>query len=167
MQRAVAGVAAASLPLSAARAQVINQTARVIVPFPAGGTTDTLARIMADGLKGAYAPATIVENRVGGAGRIAVEYVKGAEADGSVMLFTPDFLITVYPHSFKSLNYDLGDGLHPGRNRCEIRALPQRRPRGAGQCQDARATSCNGARPIRRPRPTPPPRPAARRISPA
>jgi tripartite-type tricarboxylate transporter receptor subunit TctC len=106
MQRAIAGVAAASLPLSAARAQVINQTARVIVPFPAGGSTDMLARIMADGLKGSYAPATIVENRVGGAGRIAVDYVKGAEADGSVMLFTPDFLITVYPHSFKQLNYD-------------------------------------------------------------
>ena len=92
---------------SAARAQVINQTARVIVPFPAGGSTDMLARIMADGLKGSYAPTTIVENRVGGAGRIAVDYVKGAEADGSVMLFTPDFLITVYPHSFKQLSYDL------------------------------------------------------------
>ena len=70
MQRAAAGIAAVSLPLSAARAQVINQTARVIVPFPAGGSTDMLARIMADGLKGTYAPATIVENRVGGAGRI-------------------------------------------------------------------------------------------------
>ena len=49
---------------------------------------------------------TIVENRVGAAGRLAVEYVKNAEADGSVMLFTPDFLMTVYPHSFRSLNYD-------------------------------------------------------------
>lgn len=106
IQRAAAGIAVAGLPYSAARAQVINQTARVIVPFPAGGSTDMLARIMADGLKGSYAPTTIVENRVGGAGRIAVDYVKGAEADGSVMLFTPDFLITVYPHSFKQLSYD-------------------------------------------------------------
>ena len=101
-----AGVAAAILPFSGARAQVINQTARVIVPFPAGGSTDVLARKMAEGLKGSYAPNSIVENRVGGAGRIAVDYVKGAEADGSVILFTPDFLLTVYPHSFRQLSYD-------------------------------------------------------------
>ena len=42
----------------------------------------------------------------GAAARIAVEYVKNAEPDGSVMLFTPDFPMTLYPHSFKSLNYD-------------------------------------------------------------
>src|SRR5262245_47469002 len=97
LQRTAAGLVAAGLPLSALRAQVINQTARIIVPFPAGGSTDVLARLMAEGLKGTYAPTTIVENRVGGAGRIAVDYVKGAEADGSVILFTPDFLMTVYP----------------------------------------------------------------------
>ncbi len=107
MRGAAAGFAAAQLPFSSkARAQVIPQTARVIVAFPAGGSTDVLARIMADKLKGGYAPTTIVENRVGAAGRLAVEYVKNAEADGSVMLFTPDFLMTVYPHSFRSLNYD-------------------------------------------------------------
>ncbi len=93
-------------PPRSAHAQVISQTAKVVVPFPAGGSTDALARIMADKLKGGYAPATIVENRVGAAGRLAVEYVKNAEADGSVMLFTPDFVMTVYPHSFRSLNYD-------------------------------------------------------------
>jgi tripartite-type tricarboxylate transporter receptor subunit TctC len=38
--------------------------------------------------------------------RLAVEYVKNAEPDGSVMLFTPDFPMTLYPHSFKSLSYD-------------------------------------------------------------
>ena len=48
----------------------------------------------------------LVENKPGAAARIAVEYVKNAEPDGSVMLFTPDFPITVYPHSFRSLNYD-------------------------------------------------------------
>jgi tripartite-type tricarboxylate transporter receptor subunit TctC len=104
---AASGLAASQLPFGrSASAQVISQTAKVIVPFPAGGSTDALARIMADKLKGGYAPATIVENRVGAAGRLAVEYVKNAEADGSVMLFTPDFLMTVYPHSFRSLNYD-------------------------------------------------------------
>ena len=89
-----------------AHAEPVRQTARVIVPFPAGGGTDVLARIFAEKLKDSYATTTVVENRVGGAGRIAVEYVKNAEPDGSVILFTTDFVITVYPHSFRSLSYD-------------------------------------------------------------
>jgi tripartite-type tricarboxylate transporter receptor subunit TctC len=48
----------------------------------------------------------LVENKPGASARIAVEYVKNAEPDGSVMLFTPDFPMTLYPHSFKSLSYE-------------------------------------------------------------
>jgi len=87
-------------------AQAIKKPAHVIVGFPAGGGTDVIARILADGLRGPYAPTVLVENKPGAAARIAVEYVKNAEPDGSVMLFTPDFPITVYPHSFRSLSYD-------------------------------------------------------------
>jgi tripartite-type tricarboxylate transporter receptor subunit TctC len=79
---------------------------RVIVPFPAGGGTDVLARIVAEKLRGTYAPSVIVENRVGASGRTGVDAVKNAEPDGATLLFTPDFLITVYPHSFKKLSYD-------------------------------------------------------------
>jgi tripartite-type tricarboxylate transporter receptor subunit TctC len=87
-------------------AQVIAKPLRVIVPFPAGGGTDVLARIVADKLRGMYAPAVIVENRVGASGRSGVEAVKHAEPDGATLLFTPDFLMTVYPHSFRKLSYD-------------------------------------------------------------
>ena len=86
--------------------QVISKPLRVIVPFPAGGGTDVLARIVAEKLRGGYAPSVIVENRVGASGRVGVEAVKNAEPDGSTLLFTPDFLITVYPHSFRKLSYD-------------------------------------------------------------
>src|SRR4051812_48695932 len=79
---------------------------RVIVPSPAGGGTDVLCRIVADKLRGNYAPAVIVENRVGASGRTGVEAVKNADTDGTTLLFTPDFLMTVYPHSFKNLSYD-------------------------------------------------------------
>jgi tripartite-type tricarboxylate transporter receptor subunit TctC len=87
-------------------AQVIKKQVRVIVPFPPGGGTDVIARILAERLRGPYASTVIVENKAGAAARLGVEYVKNADADGSVMLFTPDFTMTVYPHSFKSLNYD-------------------------------------------------------------
>src|SRR5713226_393871 len=89
-----------------ARAQVIKKPARIVVGFPAGGGTDVTARILADGLRASYASTVVVENKPGAGSRIAVEHVKNADADGSVMLFTPDFPMTLYPHSFRSLNYD-------------------------------------------------------------
>jgi len=89
-----------------ASAQSIKKSVHIIVGFPAGGGTDIIARMLAERLRGSYASSVLVENKPGAAARLAVEYVKNAEPDGSVMLFTPDFPITVYPHSFRSLNYD-------------------------------------------------------------
>jgi tripartite-type tricarboxylate transporter receptor subunit TctC len=79
---------------------------RIIVPFPAGGGTDVLARIVGEKLRGGYASTVIVENRVGASGRVGVDAVKAAEPDGGTVLFIPDFLFTVYPHSFRKLSYD-------------------------------------------------------------
>jgi tripartite-type tricarboxylate transporter receptor subunit TctC len=103
---AIAGIGGSPWATAQAKEPVIKKQVRIIVPFPAGGGTDVIARILADRLRGPYATTVIVENKAGAAARLGVEYVKNAEADGSVMLFTPDFPITVYPHSFKSLNYD-------------------------------------------------------------
>ena len=89
-----------------ALAQTVKKPVHVIVGFPAGGGTDVTARVLAEALRGAYASTVLVENKPGASARIAVEYVKNAEPDGSVMLFTPDFPMTLYPHSFKSLSYD-------------------------------------------------------------
>ena len=89
-----------------ALAQAVKKPVHVIVGFPAGGGTDVTARVLAEALRGAYASTVLVENKPGASARIAVEYVKNAEPDGSVMLFTPDFPMTLYPHSFKSLSYD-------------------------------------------------------------
>jgi len=102
---ATAGLACGAL-LSRAAAQAIAKPGRIIVGFAAGGGTDVTARILADALRGPYASTVIVENKPGAAARVAVDYVKNAEPDGSVMLFTPDFPITVYPYSFRSLSYD-------------------------------------------------------------
>ena len=83
-----------------------SKSVRIIVPFPAGGGTDVLARIVGEKLRAGYASTVIVENRVGASGRIGVEAVKSADADGGTLLFIPDFLFTVYPHSFRKLAYD-------------------------------------------------------------
>src|ERR1700691_3475337 len=102
---AATGLVAASLAPQA-RAQAIDKVVHIIVGFPAGGGTDIVARVLAEALKGSYAAAIIVEDKPGASARLAVEYVKNAPADGSVMLFTPDFPMTLYPFSFKSLAYD-------------------------------------------------------------
>jgi len=102
----LAASAAAAIGAVRAQAQTLRKTVHIVVGFPAGGATDLIARILADRLRGRYAAAVIVENKPGGAARVAVDYIKNAEPDGSEFLFTPDFPITVYPHSFRSLSYD-------------------------------------------------------------
>src|SRR3954465_11192850 len=97
-----------------ALAQTTVKNVRIIVPFPAGSGTDVLARLIAEKMRGTYAPAVIVENRVGASGRTGVEAVKSAEPDGTTLLFTPDFLMTVYPHSFRKLSYDPLADFAPG-----------------------------------------------------
>jgi tripartite-type tricarboxylate transporter receptor subunit TctC len=105
-RRSFLAAAAALAAAPVARAQTVGNTVRIVVPFPAGGGTDVLARLIAEKLRGNYAPAVVVENRVGASGRTGVQAVKKAPADGTTLLFTPDFLMTVYPHSFRHLSYD-------------------------------------------------------------
>jgi tripartite-type tricarboxylate transporter receptor subunit TctC len=101
-RRAALGLGAAALTGLAAPAiaQTINRPARALVGFPAGGSSDIVARLYADKLRGTYAPSVIVEGRVGAAGRIAVEAVKAGETDGSVYLQTPASMLTLQPHVF-------------------------------------------------------------------
>ena len=79
-RRALLAGAGAALLGSKAWAQTTKKTLRIVVPFPAGGGTDILARIVAEKLRDNYAPAVIVENRVGASGRTGVEAVKHATA---------------------------------------------------------------------------------------
>jgi len=103
---AIGAIAADNLVAGRAEAETLDKVVHIIVGFPAGGGTDITARVLAQALQGSYASSIIVENRPGASARLAVEYVKNAPADGSVMLFTPDFAMTLYPSSFKALKYD-------------------------------------------------------------
>jgi tripartite-type tricarboxylate transporter receptor subunit TctC len=86
-------------------AQTRAGIARCWVGFPPGGTSDVIARLLA-GAMSDYASAIIVENRPGAGGRVAIEVLKTAAADGSVFLVTPVATMTLYPHVYKSLRYD-------------------------------------------------------------
>lgn len=89
----------------AAWAQTL-ETAKIVTGFAAGGTSDTLCRRVAMKLSPDYAKNAVVENKTGAGGQIAVQFVKGAPADGMTILQTPTSILTIYPHIYKKLPYD-------------------------------------------------------------
>jgi len=79
---------------------------RLVVGFPAGGSSDTVARLLADAMRGKFDGPILVDNRAGAGGRIAAEYMKTADNDGTVVLITPNPVLTIYPHIYRKLSYD-------------------------------------------------------------
>ncbi|MCL4740037.1 MAG: twin-arginine translocation pathway signal protein [Burkholderiaceae bacterium] len=89
-----------------ASSQPALKMAKVTVGFPPGDMADTLARTVADFLKGRYAETTLVDNKPGAAARIAIGSFAGITADPSEILFTPGAMVVLFPHVFKKLPYD-------------------------------------------------------------
>ncbi|MFC0385767.1 Bug family tripartite tricarboxylate transporter substrate binding protein [Muricoccus vinaceus] len=85
-----AALAGAALPLPRlARAQGTypDRPIRVVVPFPAGGTTDMLARLFAQRMTEGMGQAVVVENRGGAGGSLGADVVAKAAPDGHTLLF--------------------------------------------------------------------------------
>jgi tripartite-type tricarboxylate transporter receptor subunit TctC len=102
----VAGLAlSATGHVSSGFTQFGDTIVRILVGFPAGGTSDLMARFLAGSMKD-YASSIIVENRPGGVGRLAIEALATAPADGSVFLIVPLGTMTLSPHVYKNLRYD-------------------------------------------------------------
>jgi tripartite-type tricarboxylate transporter receptor subunit TctC len=81
---------------------------KIVCGFPAGGTADTTSRRVGDKLAGSSFSrnGAVVENKTGAGGRIAIETVKSAAADGSTLLLSAYSMLLIYPHIYKSLSYD-------------------------------------------------------------
>ena len=106
-RRAALGALPALLLARGAAAQPLDRVARILVGFPAGGAADVVARLYAERLRGTYAQQVVVENRAGAAGRIAIDATKAAAPDGTTLLFTPESMMTIYPHIYpRTLRYD-------------------------------------------------------------
>lgn len=104
-----------------ARAQTVGRNGRVVIGFPAGGSSDVVARLYAERLRGVYAPNMIVDGRVGAAGRIAVEHVRDADKDGTTYLQTPASMLTSQPHIFpREVRYDALTDLIPVSTVCSF-----------------------------------------------
>ena len=69
-------------------AQYPLKTIKLVVPFPAGGGTDAVARIVTQKMSEEFNEAIIVDNKIGAGGSVATEFVARAEPDGYTLLFT-------------------------------------------------------------------------------
>jgi len=79
---------------------------RILVGFPPGGTTDLLARLLAERLREPLGQNVIVENKPGAVAAIAATEVKLAPADGSTLLLSVVGAMTVAPNARKSNTFD-------------------------------------------------------------
>lgn len=93
-----------------------NKPVRIIVPFPAGGTTDVVARLLGQRLQEAWGQTVIVENKTGAGGNIgAVEVAKSAN-DGHTLLMASGSIVTVNPHIYARMPFDAAKDFAPITN---------------------------------------------------
>src|SRR6187402_3546571 len=105
--------ALAALVMTGASAQPYpNRSVRVIIPFPPGGTLDTLGRALAQKLSEQMGQSFVVENRAGGNGIIGADAVAKAPADGYTLLFNASTFVTA-PMTMKQVPYGIVQDFTP------------------------------------------------------
>jgi tripartite-type tricarboxylate transporter receptor subunit TctC len=104
--------AAALAAPALAQAPWPNRLVKIIVPFPSGGGTDVLARLIAQHLQTRLGQTFIVENRSGGSGTLGTEQVARAAPDGYTLAINASGPITILPHLMK-VAYDPIKGFAP------------------------------------------------------
>jgi tripartite-type tricarboxylate transporter receptor subunit TctC len=100
-----AGVAVSALAANAALAEYPERSITIIVPFSAGGNTDTIARIAAEHLSAELGQPVVIENRGGGGGTIGAALVAKADPDGYTLLFGTTGSHSVNPN-LREVDYD-------------------------------------------------------------
>src|SRR5438046_113904 len=83
-----------------------EKTIRIIVPFPAGGATDIIARIVGERLSGAWNRPVVVENVSGAAGATGTAQAAKAAADGYSLFIATGTTTTLLPHLRANLPYN-------------------------------------------------------------
>ncbi len=113
MSRRAALVLLAAAPLAAFAQQWPNKPIRFVVPFAPGGTSEIVARSVAQELSTQLGQSVYVENKAGGAGTIAMGDVKNAPADGYTIVLGHVGTLAVNPYAMKAHPYDGGKEFIP------------------------------------------------------
>lgn len=87
---------------------------KLVVPYPPGGSVDTMARLLQQPLQEQLRTTVVVDNRPGAGGRIAASQVKREAADGSVILIAPNALTTIQSLVYAGrLDYNVTEDFTP------------------------------------------------------
>jgi tripartite-type tricarboxylate transporter receptor subunit TctC len=79
---------------------------RIVLGYPAGASSDTITRLIAEKMRVSLDRPVVVENKPGAAGIVANLTVKAAAPDGNTLLMTPLANMVAFPHSYSKLDYD-------------------------------------------------------------
>jgi len=96
----------AALPAAAAEDDYPNHTVRIVVPFAPGGSTDVVARILADKLQGELKQSFVVENRAGAGGNIGADVVAKSNPDGYTLLMGTTGVLAINNYLYKDMPFD-------------------------------------------------------------
>lgn len=83
-----------------------SRSIKLIVPFPAGGAADTIARIYGEKLSEALKQPVVIENKAGAGTAIAAETVAAADPDGYTLSLAPAGQLTILPHVNTAIKFD-------------------------------------------------------------
>ncbi|HEY5607343.1 MAG TPA: tripartite tricarboxylate transporter substrate binding protein [Alphaproteobacteria bacterium] len=119
LQLAAGAAASAAIPKIAFAQSYPTRPVRLVVPFPAGGTTDILARILGQYLSERLGQQVVIENKPGGGTNIAVQSVVKSPADGYTLLMTLA-TNTINPWLYKSLPFDFRRDIAPVSGLAEL-----------------------------------------------
>jgi len=90
----------------AVAAHAEDRPLRIVLGYPAGASSDTITRLIADKMRVSLDRPVVVENKPGANGIVANLAVKTAAPDGNTLLMTPLANMVAFPHSYTKLDYD-------------------------------------------------------------
>jgi tripartite-type tricarboxylate transporter receptor subunit TctC len=102
----LAGAAAAAAGCPGLALAQAGRTVKIVVGFPAGQATDSVARLLTDKLRAQTGDTYVVENRPGTGGSLAMSQVAKAANDGTTMMLTHMSAVATNPHMYKNVGYD-------------------------------------------------------------
>ena len=90
-----------------------NKPVRIVVPFAAGGSTDVVARLLAEKLAIEFKQPFLVDNRAGAGGNIGADAVAKAPADGYTLLMATTGILAINSYLYKNMGYDAARDFTP------------------------------------------------------
>jgi tripartite-type tricarboxylate transporter receptor subunit TctC len=106
VKKTLMGLALAMAATVNAFAAYPDKTVTLVVPFPPGGSTDAIARVLAQKLQEKLGGTFIIDNRPGATGTIGAAFVKRAPADGYTLFVSSLGPFVIAPHLIKGVQYD-------------------------------------------------------------